>query len=153
MTLRTQTLNLIHFYVIKKCHFLNLNRYTKKNILTLYTKINIMTLYAKINIMTLDAKINILTYVDFNTISAVSWFIKILRSLNSFCLFGREKFSVLIFFQLIEHVENKKLKVVVANIKPNTTTRNISNFQTKNNKYKQPDETCYLESHDSIFNI
>jgi hypothetical protein len=42
---------------------------------------------------------------------------------------------------------------VVANIKPNTTTRNISNFQTKNNKYKQPDETCYLESHDSIFNI
>jgi hypothetical protein len=130
-----------------------LTLYTKINIMTLYAKINIMTLYAKINIMTLDAKINILTYVDFNTISAVSWFIKILRSLNSFCLFGREKFSVLIFFQLIEHVENKKLKVVVDNIKPNTTTRNISNFQTKNNKYKQPDETCYLESHDSIFNI
>jgi hypothetical protein len=103
--------------------------------------------------MTLDVKINILTYVDFNTISAVSWFIKILRSLISFCLIGREKFSVLIFFQLIEHVENKKLKVVVDNIKPHTTTRNISNFQTKNNKYKQPDETCYLESHDSIFNI
>ena len=117
------------------------------NILTLYTKINIMTVYAKIDILTVYAKINIMTDVDFNTLSAVSWFIKISRSLISFCLIDREHFSVLIFFQLIEHVQNKKLKVVVANIKPTTTTRNISNFQTKHDKYNQWEShgTCYLK--------